>query len=110
MERQLPQKMLERWREKQESAIKAGAEERPLIEYADFTDYLPIIEKKDNWRQVYQPIFGRQEDVKESLQRMYPVRIATMHARTITLDDALLVMVETKRVMRAFAKSNANRH
>lgn len=110
MERQLPQTMLDKWKEKRETAIKGGAQERPLIEYADFTDYLLIIEKKDNWRQVYHAIFGRPEDVRESLQRMYPVRIATMHARPITLDDALLIMVETKRVMRALAKRNDNRH
>lgn len=105
MERQLPANMLDRWTEKREKAINAGDEPGPLVDYADFTDYLPIIEKKDNWKQVYQHIFSRPEDIKESLQRLYPVRVATAHARIITLDDSLLLMVETKRVIRALAKA-----
>jgi hypothetical protein len=103
MQRRLPAGMLDKWKGKRDAAVHAGAQEQPLINYADFTDYLPIIEKKDNWRELYQKIFQRPEDIKESLQRMYPVRIATMHARVITLDDSLLLMVETKRVIKAFA-------
>ena len=37
----------------------------------------------------------------ESFQRLFPVRIATMHARLINWDDELLLLVETKRVLRA---------
>jgi len=32
---------------------------------------------------------------------MFPIRIATMHARIVTLDDELLLRVETKRVLKA---------
>lgn len=104
MVRQLPPGMLDSWKQKQQSAVKAGADVRPLIDYADFTDYLPIIDRSDNWSRVFKAIFGRKEDIKESLQRLYPVRLATMHARVITHDDTLLLMVETKRVVKAFGK------
>lgn len=104
MVRQLPSSMLDSWKQKQQSAVKAGAEARPLIDYADFTDYLPIIERRDNWSRVFKAIFGRQEDIKESLQRLYPVRLATMHSRGVTLDDTLLLIVESKRVVRAFGR------
>lgn len=99
--RQLPSGMHDRWREKKEAARKAGEDDRPLIEYADFTDYRMIIERKDNWDNVFKPVFGRSESIRESFQRLYPVRIATMHARIVTLDDEIFLMAETKRVLRA---------
>lgn len=101
MKRQLPPNMLETWIDKRDKAVKAGHAEQPLIDYADFTDYRAIIERRDNWNTVFKPVFGRTEDVRESLQRLSPVRIATMHARLITRDDELLLLVETKRVLRA---------
>jgi hypothetical protein len=103
MKRQLPQKMLETWIDKRDKALNAGYAEQPLIDYADFTDYKPIIERKDNWNKVFKPVFGRAEDVRESFQRLFPVRITTMHSRLITRDDELLLLVETKRVLRAIA-------
>lgn len=99
--RQLPSGMYDRWREKKEAARRAGEDDRPLVEYADFTDYRMIIERKDNWDNVFKSIFGRPESIRESFQRLYPVRIATMHARIITLDDEIFLMAETKRVLRA---------
>ncbi len=98
---QLPSGMLDEWQTKRDAAQTVGEENRPLINYADFTDYRKIIERRDNWTTVFKPIFGRSDDVRESLQRLYPVRIATMHARIVTLDDELLLLVETKRVLRA---------
>ncbi|WFU04555.1 hypothetical protein QA648_27640 (plasmid) [Rhizobium sp. CB3171] len=100
MKRQLPSNMLDSWVTKKEKARADGADDLPLIEYADFTDYKLIIERKDNWTQVFKPIFGRQEDIRESLQRLFPVRIATMHARFLTLDDDLLLRTETNRVLK----------
>lgn len=104
MKRQLPNGMLEEWCTKRDRALKVGEVERPLIDYADFADYRKIIERKDNWNTVFKPVFGRPEDVRESFQRLFPVRIATMHARIVTLDDELLLLVETKRVLRAIQR------
>lgn len=104
MKSRLPSRMLELWVEKRDRAIKAGEVEQRLIDYADFTDYKAIIERTDNWKQVFQPIFGRAEDVRESFQRLFPVRIATMHARIVTQDDELLLVVETRRVLNAIRK------
>ena len=105
MKRQLPTGMLDRWMEKKETAEKAGGPELLPIEYADFTDYKTIIERRDNWEKVFKHVFGRQEDVRESFQRLFPVRIATMHSRIITLDDDLLLLVETRRILGAVKKS-----
>lgn len=99
--RQIPSTMHDGWQQKREIAAKYDSNELPLIDYADFSDYKVIIEKKDNWNRVFKVVFGRAEDIRESFQRLYPVRIATMHARTITQDDELLLLVETKRVLKA---------
>lgn len=101
MKRQLPADMFDKWIDKRHKAVEAGHAEQPLIDYADFTDYRAIIERKDNWNIVFKPVFGRQDDVRESFQRLFPVRIATMHARLITRDDELLLLVETMRVLKA---------
>jgi hypothetical protein len=101
MKHRLPNNMLDNWRNRRDTAVKAGEVERELIDYADFTDYRLIIERKDNWEQVFKPIFGRSEDVRESFQRLFPIRIATMHARIVTLDDEMLLHVETRRVLNA---------
>jgi hypothetical protein len=101
MERQLPTGMLDGWIAKRDKAMNDGQPAEPLINYADFTEYKAIIERRDNWSSVFKPVFGRPEDIRESFQRMFPLRIATMHARLITSDDELLLMVETRRILRA---------
>jgi Swt1-like HEPN len=98
---QLPGSMLIAWREKKQKAVDSGEKEWPLLAYADFTDYVPIIMRKDNWEKVFKPIFQRREFVQESFQRLYPIRICTMHARIITQDDELYLHVEIKRILRA---------
>ena len=105
MDHRLPNGILDSWKQKQQSDLKTDAEVQPLIEYADFTDYQRIIELKLNWSTVFKQYFGRPEDIRESLQRLYPVRLASIHARIINTDDILLLMVETKRVVKSFKRS-----
>ena len=100
MKHRLPPEMYKAWQEKRAKAMATGQPEHPLIDYADFTDYKIIIERKDNWKDVFREFFVRKEDVCESFQRLFPVRIATMHARLITQDDELLLLVETRRILK----------
>jgi hypothetical protein len=104
LRRQLPDGMLEAWEQKKTSALEKGDKEQLLIAYADFTDYIRIIERRDNWARVFKAIFKRQTDVQESFFRLFPVRVCTMHSRLITLEDELLLQVETRRVSRAFSE------
>jgi hypothetical protein len=96
----LPKGLYEKWQEKKRISQRNGGREWPLVAYADFTDYELVICKRDNWREVFTPFFDRQESVRESFQRLYPVRLDTMHARSITPDDELLLYVETKRLIK----------
>jgi hypothetical protein len=97
----LPNGIYDAWHEKKRKAEEAGAEARPLIEYSDFTDYALILCRKDNWRQVFQAFFKREESVRETFQRLHPVRLDVAHARLITQDDELLLRVEVRRLEKA---------
>lgn len=99
--RQVPGEILTRWREKRSTARKRSESDHPLIAYADFSDYILIIERADNWKGAFEPVFLRKEDVRESFQRLFPVRICTAHARFITADDELFLRAETYRIERA---------
>lgn len=92
----LPNGLYDEWQEKKRAAMQHGACERPLVAYADFSDYMQIICKRDNWP-IFAPFFARRENVRESFQRLHPIRLDTMHARPITTDDELLLYVETRR-------------
>jgi hypothetical protein len=52
--------------------------EQPLIAYADFSDYLPIIERGDNRNRIFKAVFNYETDVQVSFIRLYPIRICTM--------------------------------
>ena len=97
----IPGPMRQSWVDKREKARANGEPDHPLIAYADFSDYLPIITQKNNWNAVFASVFRRPTFVQESFQRLYPIRICTMHARMITQDDELYLYVEIKRVLSA---------
>ena len=98
---QVPGPIRQAWLDKQQKARNNGEPERPLIDYADFTDYELIIVRKDNWQAVFRPVFKRKELVRESFQRLYPIRHCVMHSRIIIQDDELYLHAETKRLLKA---------
>ena len=96
----LPKGLYDKWMAKKEKAVSAGRGEWPLIAFSDFTDYERVICRKDNWREVFSGLFRRPESVRESFQRLYMIRLDTMHARPIGQDDELLLYVEVKRLIK----------
>jgi hypothetical protein len=54
-----------------------------LMSYLDFNDYLKIIRKGDNWKQVFKPIFVDEEIVSAKLRELDPIRNAVAHSRRI---------------------------
>ena len=98
---QLPGDMRAQWLCRRQTALDNGESAWPLIAYADFTDYIKIICRKDNWEKVFKPIFRAKTSVQESFQRLLPIRHCVMHSRLITQDDELYLLVETKRVLKA---------
>jgi hypothetical protein len=101
IKQRVPGPIRQSWEEKRQIARQAGEREWPLIAYADFTDYVQIITRRDNWEAVFAAVFERQSLVQESFQRLYTIRLATMHSRVITQDDELYLLVETMRLLKA---------
>ena len=104
IKQRVPAAIRQSWEQKRQATLEAGGEDWPLIAFADFTDYIPIITRRDNWEGVFASIFKRSESIRESFQRLYPIRICTMHARLITQDDELYLLVETKRILKAIGQ------
>lgn len=91
----VPNDMYRQWREKRQKAMDAGESSEQLIDYADFTDYVTIISRNDNWNEVFRPYFGRRQLVQESLYRLQPVRVCTMHSRILSWQMWLILQTET---------------
>ncbi len=101
---QLPNGLCDLWVNRSKTSINAGREPLRLICYADFSDYVRVICKRDNWNQVFSHYFCRETSVRESFQRLYPIRNDTMHARFITQDDLILMYVEAGRLIKAISE------
>lgn len=101
----LPNGLFDQWEVKRQKAVASGRPEQRLIAYADFTDYHLVICKRDNWREVFSPHFLREESVRESFQRLFPIRIAVSHGSFISQDDEIYLYAETTRLARVFAVS-----
>ena len=106
-EAQIPQQLYKLWVEKRQRDLDNGTSPRPrLIDYADFTDYQAIIARRDNWDHAFRPVFRRRDDVEESLRRLMPVRLVTMHSSIVTMDDELILDMETKRILSAISRAS----
>ena len=95
---QIPGGMRGEWMDKRQKALDNGECAWPLIAYADFSDYIKIITRKDNWEKAFKSFFRSKASVQESFNRLFPIRICVMHSRAITQDDDLYLLVETLSV------------
>jgi len=89
------------WEAKRAADRAKGEPEGELFEYAYLGDCVTIILRKDNWNEVFQPVFRHSESVQESFRRLHPIRNRTSHGRTIMPDDELYLYVEAKRLLKS---------
>ncbi len=59
-----------------------GANLHP-IHYVDFSDYVKIILRRDNWREVFALIFRDNEIVSAKLPELEPIRNALAHSHSL---------------------------
>jgi hypothetical protein len=104
MKQRIPGDVLKSWKEKRDTALQKGEKELPLIWYADFTDYITIIVRNDNWNDFFVNTFRNKDEVKVSFQRLQPLRISTMHCRPITKHDLLMLTVEVRSILRSIGR------
>ncbi len=98
--KRLAPNLYEQWEFKKQRAESCGVI-LTFIEVADFTDYETIICKQDHWREIFATRFKKKESVRESLQRLQPIRLAAMHARIVTKEDELYLIAEVVRLCSA---------
>ena len=97
----VPQAVRERWLDRQNEDRDDGRPVYADIQYADFMDLLDVITRRDNWREVFQSIFGDRSDISVSLRRLHPVRKAVAHSRPLGRADVLTLVSEATRIFRA---------
>lgn len=102
--KRLPPNIRDDWEEKKTRGEKSGVAFGSIIDAADFTHYELIICRRDNWREVFEGRFQRMESVRESFQRLYPIRLATMHGRFVTKEDELYLIAESTRLFSALGR------
>ncbi len=93
----LPNGMYDEW---VETRRKNGKPTAPLIDFADFTHYVLLMTRRDNWK-LFKPHFKDEANLRESMQRLYLARNETSHARPISQDDEVYIYVEIKRLWNA---------
>lgn len=89
------------WERKRNEAAAKNEKVIDLIEYADFSDYVRIITRKDLWSEVFKPVFHVQVAIEETFRRLNIVRISCMHSRMVTLEDCTYLTVEVYRMLKA---------
>ena len=97
----VPQTVRDSWLVRQQEDRAAGRPVYADIQYADFMDLAHVIIKRDNWREVFQSIFGDRNDIAVSLRRLHPVRKALAHSRPLGRADVLTLVSEATRIFRA---------
>lgn len=69
--------------------------------YTDFPDLKKIITKGDNWRNLFQPIFGREDLLISTLSELEPIRNKIAHNRKATTEDLAIVETAYKKIVTA---------
>lgn len=104
----VPPDVQERCRERKEKREKAypwmEEKEYPLIFYADFLDYVKIITRKDNWRQIFRQCFMDDAWIKTKLMELNPIRTDIAHGRELEPEDIQKLKMSTKEILRCIKK------
>lgn len=98
-EERVEKETLKRWKKQAARAGQSG--NASLIDFADLPDYAAITTADEPWEDIFAAVFVRRESIRESMQRLRPLRSAIMHSRPLIPQDLILVYAEAQRVLRA---------
>jgi hypothetical protein len=87
-----------RWQRRRQTDVDNLRTPSRLFDYASFEDYHTIIERKDNWRQVFSEIFPVKSSLLEGLRRLSLIRNPDAHIRILTVEDMIDLAVEGHRI------------
>lgn len=73
--------------------------------YVDFPDLQKIIARQDNWKDVFEDVFGRRDIVSSTLRELEPIRNKIAHNRKATPKDLEVVKGSMAKVAQAVGQS-----
>ncbi len=76
----------------------------PLIYYVDFPDYIKIITRKDNWKDIFAPIIRDKEAVSTKLRELEPIRNDIAHSREISAHAREKLEIYVREIIAATQK------
>lgn len=94
----VPGRTVTGWRARRQTDLDNGRTASRLFDYAGFEDYRAIIEQKDNWAEVFEPIFKVKASILETLRRLSLIRNPDAHYRIVTIEDFLDLHTEGRRL------------
>ncbi|MEJ7776992.1 MAG: hypothetical protein WKF52_06380 [Sphingomicrobium sp.] len=89
---------VKKWRARRQIDLDNGRRPGPLIDYAGFEDYRAIIDRTDNWKDVFSAVFPVRTSILETLRRLSLIRNPDAHFRVVTIEDFLDLVVEGRRL------------
>lgn len=102
--RRVPGDVVRRAKERRQAAMLGSEDKASLIEHIDLGDFVAIVLKGDNWRDVFGPVFGNAEHFKVDLERLNINRRPAMHTRKVDpvrLAETLIVIQRLEKLMAA---------
>lgn len=81
------------------------SEEKPLIHYIDFAHYTKIIQRKDNWEQVFQTVFKDKEVISSKLKELESIRNNIAHSRNLSAQEATVLRIYADQINKAIEQS-----
>ncbi|MEA2089352.1 MAG: Swt1 family HEPN domain-containing protein [Thermoproteota archaeon] len=82
------------------------AQEWPLIYYADFLDYMKIILRRDNWKQIFRKYFIEEYFVESRFRDLNPIRADLAHNRPLTEKQIQVLKNYSKEILRCVHRSS----
>jgi len=87
-------------KEKQEKMPWMSKTEYPLIYYADFQDYIKIILRRDNWKNIYSKYFLDEAWIKTKLvHELSPIRNSIAHNRGLSVREIQKLELATNEIL-----------
>jgi hypothetical protein len=79
------------------------------IYYIDFADLKKILEREDNWKDAFSPIFERKDIISATLSELEPIRNSLAHNRRLTAQDLGIVESAIGKLIAAMGEERFRR-
>lgn len=101
IETRINPQLLQEWTTRRDAAVSKGESPLDLIQYAYFMELSDLIVRRDHWREIFRPIFGKKEHFLTSMERLHPIRHPLAHSRPIGIGQQFHLISEAAYILRA---------